>query len=385
MIVESDVTPVPAEPGKDFLLEVTIENYGQSEAKNVSIELKPDSSILLKNEDERITYTRLCEFCRITKTYHLHVESQAISGIYEIEIRAIRVPEEIGIVKTISVTVRGEPQLTISDAKIKPEVITPDNNFTLSLLISNKGTGVASAINVKTLLSGLPFIPIGTDSSIIEELQPNSSKRVDYNLLVKNTGEPAPYSIPIRLNYKNENGENRSSEELVGVRVFGKAKLNIANVKTDPVRTKQGEYLSLMITIENSGQGDAKSVKADVDLPFGGTKTAFLGKIEYGEDAPAVFNLQANSAGDYEYKLTLEYEDDLGKHEEVQELEITIYENERNGTILVSFVVIIVVVFIYFTYREWKEEKSIGRAVNRLLKKIGVFFRGLTRKEKKDE
>lgn len=352
MIVTSNVTPTPAEPGGDLLLEVTINNNGKSEAENVSVEIRPPPRILLKNENERVAYFRLCGSCYLTRAYHLHVDPLAVSGNYEVEILAMSegFAGSVGTTKKIDVPVRGEPQLTIHDVKKNPDVITSDGNFTLGLFIANKGTGTATAISVRALLKDLPFVPLGTDSAVVEELRPGSSKRIDYGFLAKSNGKPAPYSIPVRLGYRNENGEARSSEELVGVRVFGKAKLNVANVKTDPVRIRRGEFFTLMITVENSGQGDAKSVRARVDLPYAGAKTAFLGKIEPGDDSPAVFNLRADTSGG-KYNLVMEYTDDLGGHEERQELEITAYEKEGNGIAVVVLAAIGAAVLVAYLLR----------------------------------
>ncbi len=350
IITKSDITPVPAAPGKDLLLEVLIENNGQSEAKNVSIEIKPDPKILLKNEDERVTYKEsFCTFCRLAKTYYLHVDSRAVSGVYEIEIKATR-GGEIEVIKTINVTVRGKPQLTISDVKIMPGIITPESNLTLDFSVTNKGTGIASAISVKTILDDVPFIPVGVNSLVIEKLSPNSSRRVQYNLFAKKIASGG-YSLPIQLKYENENNENFSSKEFVGIRVVGKAKLNIANIKTDPNKIISGNDITLMVRIENSGTGDARSVKADIGLPFQGTKTAFLGKIDPDEDAPAVFNLKASKAGDYKYNLTIQYEDDLGEHEYKQDLDIVVYDTTGNSGIIVVLGIIIILGVVYFGYR----------------------------------
>lgn len=123
----------------------------------------------------------------------------------------------------------------------------------------------------------------------------------------------------------------------------------MANVKTDPSRINSGAEMSLTIRIENSGTGDAKSVRAIVDVPFQGTKTAFLGKIGPDEDAPAVFNLQADEAGNYKYKLTVVYEDDLGDHEQQQDLDITIY-GAGVSMAAVGMSILVVIGLAYFGY-----------------------------------
>lgn len=352
IITKSSLSPVPAEPGKDLLLEIIIDNYGQSDAKNLTVEIKPDSSILLKNENERIIYKEsICAFCRMTNTYHLHVDPRAVSGTYEVKIEATRgeAGSTFGIVQTFNVTVRGNPQLGLSNVIIRPSVVTPGENFTLGFFVANNGTGMANAIGLKAILDGTPFIPAGTNSLILGKLDAGSAKNVQYTLIVKSGATPGEYSLPVQLVYENENGENISAKELVGIKVLSKAKLSVANVKTDPSKLISGNEMTLTIRVENSGTGDAKSVRAAVDLPFQGTKTAFLGKIGPDEDAPAVFNLQTDVAGSYKYKLTTAYEDDLGEHEQQQDLDVTVY----GGGVSTTTIVIIALAAIalgYFGY-----------------------------------
>lgn len=364
VITKSEISPVPAEPGRDLLLEVTIKNQGQSEARNVSIEIKPDSPILLKNENERvISKESICASCQLSETYHLYVDPRAVSGAYEIEITATREGEAASTTKTIGVTVRGKPQLTLSNVKINPAIITPDGNFTLDFSLENRGTGMASAVNVKALLDDTPFIPIGTNSQVMEKLEPGSSEKMQYLFLVKKSAVPGGYSLPMTMSYEGENNLNFSSKESVGINVVGEAKPGVANVKTDPNKIVAGNDVTMMITVENTGTGDAKSVKADITgLPFPGTKTAFLGKIEPGDDAPAIFNLQAGGAGNYKYNLTIQYEDDLyGRHEYSQDLNLVVYSriDGKSSNMALGAIAIAAVGIAYFVYTRRLKRKSL--------------------------
>lgn len=364
VITKSEISPVPAEPGRDLLLEVMIENQGQSEARNVSIEIRPDSPILLKNENERmINKESICASCQLSETYHLYVDPRAVSGAYEIEIAVTKGGDTASTTKTIGVAIRGKPQLTLSNVKINPAIITPEGSFTLDFSLENKGTGVASAVNVKALLDDVPFIPVGTNSLVIEKVEPGSSEKMQYRFLVKKSAVPGGYSLPVMMSYDGGNNLNFSSKESVGINVVGEAKPGVANVKTDPNKIVAGNDVTIMITVENTGTGDAKSVKVDIaDLPFPGTKTAFLGKIAPGDDAPAIFNLNANWAGDYRYNLTIQYEDDLyGRHEYRQDLNLVVYSrmDGKSSNIAIGLAGAIAVVGIgYFVYTRRLKRKS---------------------------
>jgi hypothetical protein len=354
-IVLDKLSPQPVEPGQDLVLSIRLVNEF-SEIENVKLTIQPDSPIILKNDNDRIiNIGRMITFGAVTETYSLHIDSLAVSGAYEVEFQALWLSndQQRETNKTFKVMVRGVPQLAISNTIIEPEIISPGNNFNLNFSVSNNGTGIASAIRVTSLIENLPFISTGTNTRVIEKLSPASSKKLEYRLLAKDNAEPASYSIPIRLDYQSEDGRNFSSSELVGVNVLGKGRLNIAGINTDPSRIEKGNYLTLTIRIENAGNGNAKSVKANIDIPFRGTKTAFLGKIEPDNDAPAIFNLYADDAGDYKYNLTVQYEDDLGTHETREELMMTVSPSDRTSVfVIILFIIAVIGVYWFFIRRK---------------------------------
>ncbi len=354
-IVLDKLSPQPVEPGQDLVLSIRLVNEF-SEIENVKLTILPDSPILLKNDNDRIiNIGKMITFGAVTETYSLHIDSLAVSGAYEVEFQALWLSndQQRETNKTFKVMVRGVPQLAISDTIIEPEIISPGNNFNLNFSVSNNGTGIASAIRVTSLIENLPFISIGTNTRIIEKLSHASSKKLEYRLLAKDNAEPASYSVPIRLDYQSEDGRNFSSSELVGVNVLGKGRLNIAGINTDPSGIEKGNYLTLTIRIENAGNGNAKSVKANIDIPFRGTKTAFLGKIEPDNDAPAIFNLYADDAGEYKYNLTVQYEDDLGTHETREELMMTVSPGDRTSVfVIILFIIAVIGVYWFFIRRK---------------------------------
>jgi hypothetical protein len=110
--------------------------------------------------------------------------------------------------------------------------------------------------------------------------------------------------------------------------------------------------MTLMLQIENSGHGDAESVKVTIDIPFEGTRTAFLGKIEADDDAPCIFNFRATESGDIPYHAVISYKDDLGDHETTEEL--VLYVDGGNGDLLIPALaaVAFIVVGVFYLRRK---------------------------------
>ncbi len=356
-IVLDQLSPQPVEPGKDLTLSVTLDNQF-SEIDNVMLEILPDSPIELKNENDRIIYEgRIIKYGAVAETYLLHVDPLAASGAYEIEFRARWSGEgqQRETNKTVRVIVRGEPQLMISNIAINPERISPKDKFDLTFSVSNAGTGIAREIQVSAVTSGLPFVSVDADTKIIKRLDPGESIQLSYDIQVKDRTEISSYSIPIEMEYKDENGENMSSKSFSGIRILGKAELAISDIKIEPQNPVEGDLVTVNMRIENSGTGEAKSAKVNLDAPFKGTRTAFLGKIKPDDDAPGVFTFYAEKGGEIPYSAIIEFEDDLGVRTVTEPLNLYVRNPNKNGMVVpVTVTLPIIAGGAYYLHRRKK-------------------------------
>ena len=91
----------------------------------------------------------------------------------------------------------------------------------------------------------------------------------------------------------------------IGLDVRGESEISITSVETTPSRVNPGEPFNLIIRVQNTGTGEAKSVSATIDLPIQGAKEAFIGRIKSGNDAPATFVREGTEAGEYTYHTTI--------------------------------------------------------------------------------
>ncbi len=356
-IVLDQLSPQPVEPGKDLTLSVRLDNQF-SDIENVRLEILPDSPIKLKNENDRIIDEgRMIKYGAVAETYLLHVDPLAASGAYEIEFRARWFSNDMfrETNKTFKVMVRGAPQLMISNITIDPERISPKDKFDITFSVSNDGTGTAREAQVSAVTSGLPFVSVDADTKIIKRLDPGESIQLSYAIQVKDKTEISSYSIPVEMDYKNENGENISSKSFAGIRVLGKAGLAISDITIEPQNPVEGDLVTVNMRVENSGTGEAKSAKVSLDAPFKGTRTAFLGKIKPDDDAPGVFTFYAEKGGDIPYSAIIEFEDDLGVRTVTQPLNLYVRNPNKNGMAAPVIVTLpLIVAGVYYLHRRKK-------------------------------
>ena len=249
-----------------------------------------------------------------------------------------------------------------------PEEIRPGDDFTLSLKLTNRGETAAHDI----------FVEIGEVQSIysndpnnyyIEHLEPRKSREIQLRFKSSKDTQTGTIVIPIDITYEGLSNEVKKQSEIAGIEVIGIAELSISNIKTDPLNIKQGEDFTLLIRIENAGDGDAKSVKATItDLPFSGVKEAFLGKIEPDDDSPAVFTLIPDKCGSFDYHLQISYKDDSGDHTITEKMNLIVRDNknvvsyllEGNRNIIIGAIVAITAILSGLgIHRYFKRKKKI--------------------------
>jgi hypothetical protein len=371
IITDFSVTPAVLIPGEQGIVTVTVKNTADTAtltqsyssdttATTTSVNINaPIDSVTLQGKGVEVIsggYNRVGELGpgqSIPISFLIRAPAQ--TGIYFPEVW-IRVSDAKSLKFPIPVNVNSEvqiqkrPQITIE--KQLPASVIPGNDFNATLILENSGQLSASNLQI-TVNSSTPSITSKTPSTYhIGKLG-----KGEKNALVMefSTDKKAPLGIrPVNLNieYQEPDGSLRKQVETLGIYIRGKSQVDISQITTDPARVQEGDQFTLIIRIENTGTDDATSVNAKIDIPIPGTKEAFVGKIEPGNDAPAPFNLQADRAGEIPYTLTILYEDDYGSRQEQQALHLTIYGNDNTPLVIGAVAFIILAgIFAYWYFR----------------------------------
>jgi len=388
-ILTAEINPQPARPGEDMFIKINIENYANDPAENVVIELEEifpfhlkysssESAVVKHNISTIIKIPKISAYGNYEALYFFTVDPLARSGEYELTFKVVSMQgRTVGLIKNIKIDIEGKPDLVLMNSSISPGVITPGDEFILTTDVTSVGTGNSKNIRVGLALDQLPqIIPLDDSSRFIQGLNSQESEVVSFRLKVAGDSEPTSYNIPIVIICTDETeNENVISSEVIGLDVQGKAKLTIANIKTDPLLGSVNEEMSLTIRIENAGEGDAKSVKvAIVDLPFTGIKEAFLGKVEADDDSPAVFTLIPDKSGEFTYSLLITYEDDFGEHTTIEELNLLV--KGSNNDSIINIILILICILIGFGLYYSRMEDGTKK------EKIRYFFK--LKKEKQE-
>lgn len=239
-----------------------------------------------------------------------------------------------------------------------PASVDPGDPFNVTLTLHNDGEASANDISVNVNTTSGAITPRDSENYYIPKLEAGGESVLN---LTFDTDTGAPLGLtPVLVTIDYRSADLAASRQVatIGIPVVGRAEMGIASIRTEPSRIASGDPVDLTIRLENTGTADAESVRATIEgLSLPGSKEAFLGTIEPGNDGPAVFSLEAGEAGAFDYTVVIRYTDDYGEHTVTQALNMTVAESNTLPAIAaVAAVLIVVATAAVFWYRRRKEE-----------------------------
>lgn len=336
LITGFEVTPAVLMPGDTGIVTITIKNTAEtaSEKENSGILLgstfastkNTDINVFIENvhlEENGIVvltedFDRLGELGpgqSVPVTFV--IKAPAKSGIYFPEVwvdvkngRSTRYPVTVNVNTDIST--QKKPALFV--AQELPDRVAPGDDCTVKVRVMNTGLTRASDISMEVNSSIQSLVLTTSGRYYQEHLDPGEWTNMTLGFATDKNIPTGIDTVTLAITYHNPDGTPERQTETLGIPVMGRADIAISSVSTDPVRPVPGNMFTLIVRVENTGTDQATSVRAALDSPFAGTKTAFIGSIDKDSDAPAIFYLQATKDGTVPANLTITYNDDFGSH-----------------------------------------------------------------------
>ncbi len=173
-------------------------------------------------------------------------------------------------------------------------------------------------------------------------LEKDSTSTASFDLRAsKDAKEGDSYTVTVQMRYDDERGIEYEEDTAVEVFIHERGDINmdIGGITTTPTRILSDTDFSLTISLENSGDQDAKSTEIKLKLPdgFSGESKAFLGTITADESATASFDLKASketpSGMAYNVLMDIDYKDENGAPYSVEK-NFDIFIHERGDIAL---------------------------------------------------
>ncbi|MDD1658507.1 MAG: hypothetical protein LUQ41_08665 [Methanomicrobiales archaeon] len=238
----------------------------------------------------------------------------------------------IPVLVNLDVGTQKRPALVLSQER--PGYLPPGETGETTLTLKNDGASAASDITLRVERDGGGIAPTGGGAFHFEQLGTGESVTFPLHLLAGTQAEPGIHDVAVTIGYTMLDGSRRTEQATVTVDVRGKADLAISSLKTTPAAIGKGDRVELVVRVENSGTGPAKSTSASLEIPIPGTTKVFIGTIKPGNDAPAVFTLEADRSGEIAGTLNVTYRDDFGTRSLEEPVTLRVGGSDATGLIL---------------------------------------------------
>ena len=295
----------------------------------------------------------------MTLTFLIRAPEQ--TGLYFPEVW-IRIPEGTSVKYPVPVNVNTpigiQKQAVLILESATPGSANPGEEIPVTLTARNDGQLLAEDVTIRVENVSTLVAPKGSDLYHLGLIGSGREKTADLVLLSDKKTNPGLIQVPVTLKYTGVDGTIHTQETAINLMMRGRGELGFVSVDTSPRRVSENQPFDLTIRIENTGTGEAKQVAATVDLPMTGTRQSFIGKINSGNDAPAVFMLDGGKSGTYAYNATITYMDDSGTHTMVRGMTLRVIPGDSMGGYLLLLLLLVGAGIL--AYRFWYLPKKNG-------------------------
>lgn len=374
--------PDPVEPGKEVEASFKLENNGTI-AHDVVFEIAPEYPFSLVPGESAskvigIIGTSQDGKQNVIVRYRLKVAQDTADGNHKIKVRYQSEGFDTWVtLENLRIKVQSHDAIISADKFItEPSVVEPGSKTKLTILLKNYATSLLKDIKIVLDLGKnddtIPFSPIGsTNEKVVSYMEPQSSKSIDFELLVDPDAASKTYKIPISLRYSDALSRNFSKSNFVTVIVGGEPDVSIGIGSTTIYKAKTAGEITVKIV--NKGLPDMKFVNVRLanssEYIIISPSEVYIGNIDSDDYETADFKLYIGKASGKKVALplTVEYKDANNKnYKNTVNLELPIYSSseakklglaEENGR--ASYVILLVlIVGAFFGYRTWKKRRK---------------------------
>lgn len=337
--------PYPVSPGKYVDVWLKVENTGYGDARNATLIIESSFPFVqLEGYDYVWNIGELKPSQSAVKKFRFMVDRNAAAGTNYLKVKFSSDPSTgIWVTKELSLEVK-EYQVFLKISSVSfSSALAPGSRVNMTLTIENNANLYLKniAVSLSAQSSDLfKYAVEGSNTRIIERLDPQEKKEVVFTLLIDGSSKTGVYSIPLTLEYYDENNNLYTRTESIGVAVNQKPELEVYLDSSEEYFIK-GKLNRARITVVNKGTSDARFVTVSVEENDGykllSSSSSYLGEIESDDQASITVEMyiEQDAPSKLQIPVVVNYKDVLGnQYSEKFTKEITVFsvdELERYG------------------------------------------------------
>jgi len=332
----------------EFLLNFELSNHGASAAKDIALRftganvfpLAASNLIqladLTQGEQKAVSLTMKAGAKSEVYTVPIEITYTSSGGYEHKETETITLTaESIGIVPEDEEEKKGTPRVMLERHTLSEEQIFAGSSFTLALYIRNNaersvgnmkislgsiqvtGTGAGGAGGGS---GGTVFSPLDGSSSsfFVEEIEAKAQLVKEVTLFVDPSAAAMTYTLPISLEFEDEEGNSFSVNETVNIPVLQETRVQVLSVDI-PTSAAAGQPVPLSMEFANTGRIALNNVFVEIvgDFPKENA-TYFVPRLEIGMSDFFQGMIIPSEEGTISGSLTLTYLDALNQEVKIE-------------------------------------------------------------------
>ncbi len=323
--------------GDEFSLTMTIKNNAAESLTELYLVIDSES-FFVKNQGSQIPITPSTLEAGGQTTFTVNLVYSGGSGQiplsfnYSLGDEEGEVTHNIGMVtETESEPSASEPETTsnkapvikIADKTTQQVAAGGELNEKLQIknMSSNSAKGVLISLSFEEVAA--PFTFTAEQAFYITSLGSQSTRSIALNLKADNTAKAGTYPLKVDYQFTNTNGDSFTSSEILYIKVTtGNAPPRLVFDAQGGQGLKSGEPYSLVITVANRGQINAKDINIDLTglnnegivLSHGGSRQ-YIDKLAAGAERNITYEIEPGSKvndGSYPLTIKVSFKDESG-------------------------------------------------------------------------
>ncbi len=225
------------------------------------------------------------------------------------------------------ISVKNKPKLIVSNYKLTPEMVKAGEEFKLNLTFYNTNSE-KSVRNIKITLngssstigangeqaSGSVFIPVNSSNTFyIRRIDPEYTVSKEITLKTPSNVQAQNYSMEIRFEYEDADGNEFTANEVIGVPVVQASKILYGDVTVSEGFV--GQPVNLNMDFYNIGKDTLTTFMVTVegnDFTTSGSQRYFVGNFAPGSSDNFNTDIIPNKSGEIIGNVIITYEDSTG-------------------------------------------------------------------------
>lgn len=342
------------EVNEDFTLQFDISNVGTGPVTNVKVMVDGGTSFLPKSQNlqvlnkmeeattENMDFSFYTSFDAKTQSHPILIEIE-----YDTLEKGVTVKKKItqyyGVfVNNPDPNKKSTPKIIIDKYSFEPGIVRAGETFdlTVSFMNTNKEKSVENikiylTVNESTDESGSVFTPVNSSNTFfIDYISPKSSHEKKVTLYTIPDADPKTYTITANFEYQDQEGNEYTATELIGIPVVQQTRLEVNDIVLPPEQP-MGYPLPIFLEFYNMGKTTINNLVVKLEGNFTSQNgTYFVGNFEAGSNEYFEAMIIPNEVGLLEGNVVFSYEDSAGEAMELRKpisLNITEMQMEFPG------------------------------------------------------